>query len=204
MSLVSMMPRHITCSDHLGKCDSFSLLYPLLPVIPTAPSLKLRLVCAQSLSCVQLFATSWSPPGSSVHGILQARILGWVAVLFSSGPSEPQDRTCVSCIGRRGLPLSHQGCLNLSLGILLLSRGGSPVVVMQPVRSSRKEVPLAECFISQSQRFTRLLAAQWSGRERRKTADPLMGSITDTDLPGAAGPAEVRFELRVKEDNLKG
>ena len=37
-----------------------------------------------------------SPPGSSVHGILQARILEWVAVPFSRGSSEPRDGTQVS------------------------------------------------------------------------------------------------------------
>ena len=42
-----------------------------------------------------------SPPGSSVHGILQARILGWVAIFFSRGSSQPQDRTQVSCISGR-------------------------------------------------------------------------------------------------------
>ena len=45
-----------------------------------------------------------SPPGSSVHGIVQARILEWVAVPFSRGPSQPRDGTCVSyvsCIGRQ-------------------------------------------------------------------------------------------------------
>ena len=36
-----------------------------------------------------------SPPGSSVHGIFQARILEWAAVCFSRGSSPPQDRTCV-------------------------------------------------------------------------------------------------------------
>ena len=41
-----------------------------------------------------------SPPGSSVHGILQAKILDWVAISFSRGSSQPQDRTWVSCIGR--------------------------------------------------------------------------------------------------------
>ena len=30
-----------------------------------------------------------SPPGSSAHGILQARVLEWVAILFSRGPSQP-------------------------------------------------------------------------------------------------------------------
>ena len=45
-----------------------------------------------------------SPPGSCVHGILQARILEWVAVFFSRRSSQPRDRTrvsWVSCIGRQ-------------------------------------------------------------------------------------------------------
>ena len=39
-----------------------------------------------------------SPPGSSVHGILQARILEWVVMPSSRGSSQPRDRTCVSWI----------------------------------------------------------------------------------------------------------
>ena len=39
-----------------------------------------------------------SPPGFSVHGILQARILEWVAMSSSKGPSQPRDRTCVPCV----------------------------------------------------------------------------------------------------------
>ena len=38
-----------------------------------------------------------SPPGSSVHGILQARVLEWVAIPFSRGSSWPRDRTQVAC-----------------------------------------------------------------------------------------------------------
>ena len=38
-----------------------------------------------------------SPPSSSVHGILQARILEWVAIPFSRGSSWPRDQTWVSC-----------------------------------------------------------------------------------------------------------
>ena len=41
-----------------------------------------------------------SLPGSSVHGILQARILEWVAISFSRGSSWPRDQTWVACIGR--------------------------------------------------------------------------------------------------------
>ena len=39
-----------------------------------------------------------SPSGSSVHGVLLARILEWVATPFSRGSSRPRDRTRVSCI----------------------------------------------------------------------------------------------------------
>ena len=45
--------------------------------------------------------TDCSPPGSTVHGILQAGILEWVAILFSRGSSQPRDRTQVSCIADR-------------------------------------------------------------------------------------------------------
>ena len=39
--------------------------------------------------------------GFSVHGILQARILEWVAIPFSRGSSQPRDRTLDSCIASR-------------------------------------------------------------------------------------------------------
>ena len=42
-----------------------------------------------------------SLPGSSVHGISQARTLEWVAVSYSRGSSWPRDQICVSCIGRQ-------------------------------------------------------------------------------------------------------
>ena len=42
-----------------------------------------------------------SPPGSSVHGIFQARVLEWVAISFSRGSSQPRDWTRVSCTAGR-------------------------------------------------------------------------------------------------------
>ena len=42
-----------------------------------------------------------SPRGFSVHGILQARILEWIAIPFSKGSSTPRDWTLVSCIADR-------------------------------------------------------------------------------------------------------
>ena len=55
-----------------------------------------------------------SPPGSSVHGISQARILKWVAISFSRGSSLPRDRTHVSGIAggffTAKLPGKHESC----------------------------------------------------------------------------------------------
>ena len=57
----------------------------------------------KSLSHVHLFVNPMdcSLPGSSVHGILQARILEWVAIPFSRASSQPKDWTQVSCISGR-------------------------------------------------------------------------------------------------------
>ena len=54
----------------------------------------------RSVSHVWLFCNPMdcSLPGSSVHGILQARILEWVAIFFSEGSSRPTDQTHISCI----------------------------------------------------------------------------------------------------------
>ena len=53
--------------------------------------------------------------GSSVHGIFQARVLEWVAISFSSGSSQPRDRTQVSCIaGRRFTIWATREALSLS------------------------------------------------------------------------------------------
>ena len=49
-------------------------------------------VCVVAQSCPTLGALlDCSPPGSSVHGILQARILEWVAISYSRGSSQPRD-----------------------------------------------------------------------------------------------------------------
>ena len=47
-------------------------------------------------SCVWLCnPMNYIPPGFSVHGVLQARILEWIAISFSRGSSQPRDWTCV-------------------------------------------------------------------------------------------------------------
>ena len=65
------------------------------------PRIYLYIKC-QLLSSVRLCdPMDCNPPGSSVHGILQARILEWVAIPFSRGSFLPGDQTCaayISCI----------------------------------------------------------------------------------------------------------
>ena len=69
--------------------------------------LLLMLLCmhVHAQSCLALCdPMDCSPPGSSVHGILQARILEWVAMRSSRGSSPPRDQThisLVSCISRQ-------------------------------------------------------------------------------------------------------
>ena len=62
-------------------------------------------VCVRSVT--QLCLTLCDPmdcslPGSSIHGILQVRILEWVVISFSRGSSQPRDQTFISCLAGRG------------------------------------------------------------------------------------------------------
>ena len=57
-------------------------------------------VCAQC--CLTLCnPMDYSPPGSSIHGILQTGILQWVTISFSRRSSQPRDWTCISYIAGR-------------------------------------------------------------------------------------------------------
>ena len=60
-----------------------------MPACVCAVSLQLCLTLCDTMDC--------SLPGSSVHGVLQARILEWAAISSSRGSSQPRDRTHVSC-----------------------------------------------------------------------------------------------------------
>ena len=65
-------------------------------------ALTFMIMCVSAQSCLTLCdPKDCGPPGSSVHGILQARVLEWVAISFSRGSSQPRDQTRVSCIAGR-------------------------------------------------------------------------------------------------------
>ena len=109
LALLRLRPRHgyLFLRD-IRRIFFFHLLfyfcYCFLSLISNSP----YAVRAKSLqSCSTLCnPMDYSPPGSSVHGVLQARILDWVAMPSSRGSSWPRGWTQVSdvsCIGRQVL-----------------------------------------------------------------------------------------------------
>ena len=63
----------------------------------------LHTTCVRVQSCLVLCdPVDYSPPGSSVHGISQARVPEWIAISFLSGSSRPRDQTHVSWISCTG------------------------------------------------------------------------------------------------------
>ena len=67
------------------------------------------------MSCPTLCNTMDCTPGFSVDGILQARILEWVAISFSGGSSWPSDWTCISCTGKWGLTVRNTWDVSIML-----------------------------------------------------------------------------------------
>ena len=72
------------------------------------PYLDCKICCDEHMcvlvahSCLTLCnPMDYNPPGSSVHGILQARILEWIAIPFSRGSSQARNQTRVYCIAGR-------------------------------------------------------------------------------------------------------
>ena len=93
--------RKVSSSEHLVHSDHS--LHALNTVVTQGG--KVEGSCkkqAYMLSCfshVQLFATPWTVAcGSSAHGIIQGRILEWVAISSSKGSSRPRNRTHISSV----------------------------------------------------------------------------------------------------------
>ena len=115
-----------------GWSPSLHWLPPASPWSLQAPSRKRWLV--SSLSRVRLCdPMDCSPPGSSVHGMLQARRLEWVAIPFSRGSSRPRNRPQVSCTAGRffttdppGSPVQEVGPSSPRPPLLLPSPRGRP------------------------------------------------------------------------------
>ena len=88
---------HIVTKDLLDSTGS-STQYPVVTYMGKESEKEQRFFCEGLAiqSCLTLCdPMDCSPPGSSVHGILQARILEWIAIPFSRESSQPTDQTWV-------------------------------------------------------------------------------------------------------------
>ena len=128
------------CANCLLSLDLSFHLYKMRVMLTSEGRVKetcfLSKVSEVAQSCPTLCdPVDCSLPGSSVHGILQARVLEWAAISFSRGSSQPRDRTQVSRIaGRRFNLWATRESPKLSLAKLLskcslsVSRGVSWVL----------------------------------------------------------------------------
>ena len=126
-----------------------------------------ELLCCVALSCPTLCdPMDCSQPGFSIHGILQARMLEWVAMPFSRGSSQPRDQTQVSCIGGlvlhqlsyKGSPASGRGYINffrqrgrvpwgrsLRMSVVVQSLNQSCLTLCDPMDCSMLGFPVLHC-----------------------------------------------------------
>ena len=96
-------------------------------------------MCGHACSFRLCNPKDWNLPGSSVHGILQARILEWVAISSSRGSYRPRDQTrvsCGSCIGRQVFYL-RQSC-DFTI-ILICFKTYEPSSILRPYKTPRQE-----------------------------------------------------------------
>ena len=69
-----------------------------LPLVLPISTFQMCVGCLVLSSSLRQTPMDCRPPGSFFQGIIQARILEWVAILFSRGSPQPRDRTQVYCI----------------------------------------------------------------------------------------------------------
>ena len=116
-ALMNFAP-NLCCDETKNRGTYTRVTVPCLPKISIILSFCVCVhivnACAQSLQlCPTLCDTmGYSLPGSSVHGILQARLLEWVAMLSSRGSPKPGTEPGSPALQADSLPLSHQYILH--------------------------------------------------------------------------------------------
>ena len=108
-------PNQSNFQENVDQMSIKQLVFSILSVALEIQLFKIFMrVHAQSLQLCQTLCNPMdcSSPSSSVNGILQVRILQWVALPFSRGSSRPRDKThspASSVLQVEFLPLSHWG-----------------------------------------------------------------------------------------------
>ena len=84
-------------SKHWKQPSRSRIIFFSSSLTSSCPDVYLFNPCSVAKLCLTLCdPMDCSLPGSSDHGIFQAKVLEWVAISSSRGPSQPRDRTCVS------------------------------------------------------------------------------------------------------------
>ena len=97
---------------------------------------NLSYCCLVSKLCAALlWPIVCSPPGSSTHGISQARILEWVAISFSRGTSQSRDQTHVTCVSSTGRCVLNHWATYEALGIYTCQKRKDPGDVMEYMKN---------------------------------------------------------------------
>ena len=95
-------PQHVEGGVMRGGAGELQVMQDLCSMQRGLPFPRLKVKVLVTQSCLTLCdPVDCSSPDSSVHRILQARVLEWVAMPFSRGSSWPRDQTQVSCIAGR-------------------------------------------------------------------------------------------------------
>ena len=96
-------------------------------------------------SCLTLGNTMYcSPPGSSVHGILQARRRERVAISYSRASSRPRDQTRVSSVSYTSRRVLYH-CTTIYLVTFILRNTTNPFSLTESARLKKKNSCLCEC-----------------------------------------------------------
>ena len=106
----------------------------------------------KSLSHVRLFVTL----RTTVHGILQSRILEWAAFPFSRASSQPRNRTGVSCIAGDSLPTELSGKPEENFGRWFkeIQLSGCPTPTLDLLNQAVDFLPLSELIVSPQTFYT--------------------------------------------------
>ena len=94
----SFHPRDQTHISYVS-CIGRWIIYLKVPRFFTLGKPRMKVLVAH-LCQILCNLTDYSPPGSSGHRILQAKILEWVTIPFSRGSYQPRDQTWISCLCR--------------------------------------------------------------------------------------------------------
>ena len=117
-----MIKTHTTLNQYLGF---YTFIKPWFKFVSSLK--RSHCCCSVAQSCPTLCnPLDYSPSGSSVNAILQARILKQVAISFSRGSSRPRDQTCVTCVSCIGRWIDrHEQLLTSFLAPLSCLENGS-------------------------------------------------------------------------------